>query len=84
MDTWKAALPQRALCLAKGLDNKEVRCENQDRGQAGKGAKEANRALTPIPGTVLWGSCASPSQLMIRSTRDFVTAKKGLQHYWLR
>lgn len=86
-----ATLPQGAVCQAKG-PNKEERYAFQDRSQLGRGQKRPTQIQNSyfwncVVGRLLLGPleehCILPTQLIIRPTKELVTAKKELQQYQL-
>lgn len=81
-----ATLLQRAVCQAKNPQNKEVRCAYQDRSQMGNKTKEAYMSHNSyswdcVVRRLLLGPlehCVLHTQLVIRPTKELVTAMKGL------
>lgn len=79
-------LPQGAVCQAKGPQNKKVRCAYQDRSQLGNKAKKVHMSYNSYSWNFVVGKLlleplengAPPNQLIIRLTKESVTAKKGL------
>lgn len=79
-------LPQRAVYQAKSPQNKEARCVYQDRSQMGNKAKEAYTSHNSYSWNCVVGRLllvplehgAPSTQLVIRPTKELVTAMKGL------